>query len=157
VTAPRSVAATPAPNGDLVLSDQTITLGSPNNRRGAVLPGLRLVISRNAAGTEQKFVTDRDDLTAAEVVALYRQRWQIELFFRWLKYQLKSRQPLGESRAAVWLGILIAATVAVLTSLVLADRPRGQSRIEWLRGVAIAFHQAPLRQTTNRAVAPDTS
>src|SRR5215211_6670294 len=68
VTASRPVAADPTAAGDAVLADQTITLGSPNNRRGAVLPGVRLVTSRNAAGVEHRFVTDRHDLTAAEVV-----------------------------------------------------------------------------------------
>jgi Transposase DDE domain len=157
VTADHAVDATPSSVGDVVQSDQTITLGSPNNRRGAVLPGVRLVVSRNAKGEAQRFVTDRFDLTAAEVAALYRQRWQIELFFRWLKYQLKRLQPLGASREAVWLGIVIAATVAVLTSLILADRPRGCSRIEWLRGVAVAFHAAAPTPRRIQRVLPDTS
>jgi hypothetical protein len=158
VTAEHPVDPTASADGDVVLSDQTITLGSPNNRRGAVLPGLRRVVSRNKAGVEQRFVTDRFDLTAAEVVALYRKRWQIELFFRWLKYQLKSLQPLGTSREAVWLGILIAATVAVLTSLVMAERPRGASRIEWLRGVATAVQAVVKPPAPARILAaPNTS
>lgn len=139
VSAAHPVDATPTAAGDLVVSDETITLGSPNNRRGAVLPGMRLVTSRNAAGDTQRFVTDRHDLTAAEVVTLYRQRWQIELFFRWLKHQLKLLHPFGASREAVWLTVLLGAIVAVLASLVDGERPKGDSRIAWLRGVATAL------------------
>jgi hypothetical protein len=138
---------TPTADGDVVLADETITLGSANNRAGAVLPGLRLVTSRNPAGEEQRFVTDRFDLTAAEVVALYRQRWQIELFFRWLKHHLKAHHAFGTSREAVWLTVLITATIAALVILVDADRPRGVSRIAWMRGLGRALlTRPPLRQ-----------
>jgi hypothetical protein len=135
----RGAAFAPTPDGDQVISDQTITLGSPNNRAGAVLPDMRLIVSRNGAGDEQRFVTDRHDLTADEVVALYRKRWQIELFFRWLKHQLKLLHPFGTSREAVWLTVLIAATVVALAGLVDAERPKGDTRIAWLRAVGRAL------------------
>ncbi|MGH2456938.1 MAG: IS4 family transposase [Candidatus Limnocylindria bacterium] len=143
VTAAHPVDPTPTADGDVILGDETITLGSPNNRRGAVLPGMRLVVSRNAAGAEQRFVTDRHDLTAAAVVALYRKRWQIELFFRWLKYQLKALRPFGNSREAVWLTVVVCAIAAVLAMLAEPDRPKGDSRVAWLRGVGAALLHAP--------------
>jgi hypothetical protein len=139
VTATQPVDATPTADGDVVVADETITLGSPNNRKGAVLPQMRLVTSRNAAGIEHRFVTDRHDLTAAAVVALFRKRWQIELFFRWLKYHLKALPPFGTSREAVWLTVLICAIVAVLAMLATSDRPKGESHIAWLRGVGTAL------------------
>jgi hypothetical protein len=139
VTAARDIDPTPTPAGDHVLADETITLGSPNNRAGAVLKQLRLVTSRNAAGHVHRFVTDRFDLTAAEVGALYRQRWQIELFFRWLKHQLKFLHPLGTSRQAVWVTILVAAVAAVLMARVAPHRPPGDSHIQWLRAVSHAL------------------
>lgn len=143
VTAARPVDPAPTADGDVVLRDETITLGSPNNRAGAVLPGMRPVTGRNPAGVEQAFVADRFDLAAAEVLALYRKRWRIELFFRWLKHQLKALHPVGTSREAVWLTVLIAATVAALAGLVEADRPKGDTRIAWLRGVGRALATLP--------------
>ena len=113
------------PDGDVVLADQTITLGSPNNRAGAVLPGMRLITSRNPRGEVQRFVTDRVDLSAADIVALYRKRWQIELFFRWLKHQLALIRPFGTSREAVWLTVLTCAVVALLLALTESARPPG--------------------------------
>ncbi len=140
VVASRPVPAAPTADGDVVLADETIRLGSPNNRNGAVLRGVRLVTSRNPAGAVQRFVTDRFDLEAAEVVALYRKRWQIELFFRWLKHHLQAIHPLGTSRAAVWLTILLCAVAAVVAMLAEADRPGAVTRIAWVRGLAQALH-----------------
>ena len=142
ITAEHPVTATPTAKGDVVVADQEITLGSPHNRTGAVLPKLRLVTSQNAAGVVRRFVTDRWDPTAAEVVTLYRKRWQIELFFRWLKYQLALTHPFGASQEAVWLTVLVCAIVAVLLLLIEAERPPAQSHIEWLRGVAAAVQSA---------------
>lgn len=129
------------PQDDEVLADEVITLGSPNNRRGAVLQEVRLVSSRTSDGRICKVVTDRHDLQAWEVVALYRKRWQIELFFRWLKRQLGVVQPLGYTPQAVWLTVLIASLVAVLWSLVQGWglQPASMTRISWLRAVGVAL------------------
>jgi hypothetical protein len=148
VTAAHPVPPLTTQDGDVVLADQTITLGSPTNRAGAVLPGMRLITSRNPHGRVQQFVTDRFDLPAADIVALYRKRWQIELFFRWLKHQLKLTHPLGHSRAAVWLTVLLCAIVAILLVLLADVRPRGVSRIAFARALA-TFLPLP--------ICPDTS
>lgn len=129
ITAQHRVPIGPTPDGDVLLADATVTLGSANNRRGTVLPGLRVVISRNRHQAVHAFLTDRQDLTATEVVQLYRKRWQIELFFRWLKHQLGVIHPLGQSRAAVWLTLLMAIIVVILLTLLEADRPASVSRV----------------------------
>lgn len=139
ITAQQPVPSGRTPDGDEILADWKIDLGSPNNRRGAVLPGLRLVISRNVHGKVHRFVSDRHDLTATEIVQLYRKRWQIELFFRWLKQQLGLSQPLGDSRAAVWLTILIVMIVALIALLLEHARPPSVSRVAWIQHCAMAF------------------
>lgn len=136
VTARRPVPVKATAAGDVVLSDETITLGSPNNRNGVRLSDVRLITSANATGMVQRFVTDRFDLTAAELVRLYRKRWQIELFFRFLKHQLGLTAVLGRSRQAIWLTILIAVIVAVLLLLLATDRPPAISLVAWLRACA---------------------
>lgn len=143
ITRQRQVPIGPTPDGDTILMDATITLGSAENRRGAVVPGLRLVVSRNARGVVHHFVTDRHDLVATEVVQLYRARWRIELFFRWLKHQLRARTPLGRSREAVWLTILMVLIVAVLTQWLLGTMP-GVSRVAQLREFAMYLLVATL-------------
>lgn len=139
ITAQHRVPIGPTPDGDVLLADATVTLGSPNNRRGTVLPGMRMVINRNPQGAVQRFVTDRHDLTATEVVQLYRKRWQIELFFRWLKHQLGVLHPLGQSRAAVWLTLLMAIIVVLLLTVREAARPASISRMSWAQSTASAL------------------
>ncbi len=127
------------PEGDVVLSDEAITLGSPNNRTGAVLEGMRLVRSQTEKGEIHALITDRHDLTACEVVRLYRKRWQIELFFRWIKRQLKTLHAFGASREAVWLTVLVAAIVAVIAMLAEGRRPKGLTRVSWMRALCVGF------------------
>lgn len=131
--------------GDEIVADQAITLGSPHNRNGAVLAGMRLVTSRNRAGETHRTVTDRFDLRADAVVALYRRRWQIELFFRFLKHQLGVLRPLGYSRQAVELTVLLAVMVALVAVLLAAVRPRHLSDIGWVRLLGRAVEHVILR------------
>ncbi len=72
-------------------------------------------------------------------MTLYRKRWQIELFFRWLKRQLGARQLLGHSSEAIRLTILVAAIVALLASLAHTLRPKGITRVSWLRTLHTAL------------------
>lgn len=119
-----------------LLSDQRVTLGSPNNRAGAVLPGLRLVTARvqplakaarrGAQSVTYQLLTDRWDLSTAEVVQFYLWRWQIELFFRWLKSHVHLPRVLGHSRNAVELTVWLAIIVHLLT--ILAMRSLGFGR-----------------------------
>ena len=113
-----------------VQQDQRLTLGSPNNRAGAVLPNMRLVeawvqptATARRAGKQPilyRLLTDRWDLSAEQVVQTYLWRWQIELFFRWLKSHVRLPKLLGYSRNAVELTIYLALLVHLL-ALLLAD------------------------------------
>lgn len=140
----RRTATAPVPDDrwvsptERILADETVTVGSPNNRRGTVLPGLRLITTETPAGTAT-YLTDRHDLVAVDVVRLYRRRWQIELAFRWIKHQLGGLHPLGTSPQALWLTILLAAIVHLLMQLLRAAKPPGISNLAWLFASAIAF------------------
>lgn len=142
-TATRPVDPAPSPAGDVLLADRTVTLGSPANTKSVVVPGLRVVTYRTAAGEPHGLVTDRHDLTAAEVVALYRRRWAIELFFRWLKRQLKALRPLGRSEEAVTLGLVMAVVAALLVLLLDPERGPGVSRVAFTRGLAVLLVPPP--------------
>ena len=110
-----------------VLGDQRITLGSPANSTGAVLPGLRLVTAevaplpkaarRGAKTVVYRVLTDRWNLSAADVIQLYLWRWQIELFLRWLKSHVHLPRLLGYSPNAVELTVWLAVIVHLLTIL----------------------------------------
>jgi hypothetical protein len=141
VTAERAVPA--AAEAETICADQTVTLGSPHNHASTVVPELRLITSVTAAGDSLTVVTDRFELPAAAVLALYRRRWQIELFFRWLKHHLGLLHPLGASPEAIWLSVLVGACVAVLAALLEPLQPPAVTRIAFLRTLAVLAVRAP--------------
>jgi hypothetical protein len=63
------------------------------------------------------------ELSAADVALLYKQRWQVELFFRWLKCILGCRHWLAESEAGVAIEIYLALIAALLLQLYTGQRP----------------------------------
>ena len=69
-----------------LLHDQNIRLGGKNRKKSFLA---RLITAVNSKGEMLYFLTNRFDLTALEVCEIYRQRWEIEILFRWLKTQLK--------------------------------------------------------------------
>lgn len=86
---------------------------------------VRVVWIRTAQNEELRLVTNvpPDQLSAAEVGLLYRRRWQIECFFRWVKCLLGCRHWLAESQPGVTLQLYLALIAAVLLQLSLGRRP----------------------------------
>jgi hypothetical protein len=64
-----------------------------------------------------------EELSAAEVALLYKQRWQIELFFRWIKCVLGCRHWLAESPAGTSIQLYLALIAALLLQLYCGERP----------------------------------
>ena len=116
VIAERPVAE-PRGDGFTVLEDCEVKLAS---RGDSKLPMRlrRIRIARDAAGKakEQIIVVITNDMTrdAAEIAALYKARWAIELLFRWLKQHLKIRKFLGKNENAIKLQLLAAMIAFVL-------------------------------------------
>lgn len=65
-------------------------------------------------GKQYYFLTNNFDLSAATIAEIYKARWQIELFFKWIKQNLKIKSFLGTSRNAVMTQIWIAICVYLL-------------------------------------------
>ena len=65
-------------------------------------------------GKEYAFLTNRLDLSAPEVAELYRRPWQVELFFKWIKQNLKIKAFYGTSKNAVLSQIWIALIAYLL-------------------------------------------
>ncbi len=116
-----------------VLADELIRLSSAKGQ--AAFPELlRRVHYRDPeTGKEYVFLTNRQDLSALEVAELYRRRWQIELFFKWLKQNLKIKAFYGTSRNAVLIQIW-TALIAYLLLVWLKFKSRvGLSLLEFIR------------------------
>lgn len=105
----------PGPPDSLVLADQTIRLSTAYSR-GRYPEPLRLVHYRDPdTGKEYVFLTNLPELPALAVADLYRQRWQIETFFRWIKQNLKIKTFYGTSEN----GVLIQIWTAMIAYLLL--------------------------------------
>jgi putative transposase len=113
-----------------VLSDVEVTLKHTSNRGGhrndcAATPLRRIEVAREG---EEALVLVTNDLhsSAAMIAALYKERWQIELYFKWIKQNLKIRKFLGESENAVRIQLLTALITYVLLILKRAAEGRRQ-------------------------------
>jgi IS4 transposase len=101
-----------------VRSDQTIILTGPKS--ATLYPIALRRVHYYSVEREQRLVllTNNFSIPALTVAALYRYRWQIELFFKWIKQHLRIKSFFGTSDNSVKTQIWIAVTVYVLVALV---------------------------------------
>lgn len=101
-----------------ILCDQTIVLGTWHSA-GRYPDPLRRIRFRDLASRKGfTFLTNDFDLPAATVTDLYQQRWQVELFFKWIKQHLRIKAFYGTSVNAVRTQIWIAISVYVMVAIV---------------------------------------
>ena len=81
------------------------------------------VVRVEANGDVFLLVTTREDLSAELISLIYRQRWQIELFFKWIKMILNCRHWLAESPAGVEIQIYCVLIASLLLMLWTGQRP----------------------------------
>ena len=86
----------------------------PKSHAHLGLEPVRLVTVRIDSGREITLVSNDLDAPAAEIAALYKQRWQVELFFKRVKQNLKIRHFLGTSENAVRIQIITALIAYLL-------------------------------------------
>lgn len=95
-------------------SDHTIEFTGVTTSKRCPIP-LRLVRYRDAAtGKRYVYLTNNFALAASTIAAIYKSRWQIELFFKWIKQNLKIKTFMGTSKNAVMTQIWIALCVYLL-------------------------------------------
>lgn len=79
------------------------------------------------------FLTNNMSLTAEEIALLYKNRWQVELFFKWIKQHLKIKSFWGNSENAVRIQIYTAIITYCLVAIVGNDLRIGRSTYEILQ------------------------
>lgn len=105
-----------------VRSDQWVQLGS---RKRYQTGRLRLITLRKPSGTVMRLVSNIGlaEMSCRDIQTLYRRRWQIECFFRWIKCLLGCRHWLAESPEGVATQLHLAVIAGLLLQLVLGRRP----------------------------------
>jgi len=97
----------PVVNGSGVISDEIIRLTSPATRK-RYPQTLRLVTIETEQGEQLGFLTNQMTLAASTIAEIYKDRWQIEVFFKLIKQNLRIKSFVGTSANAVWTQIWTA-------------------------------------------------
>jgi hypothetical protein len=97
-----------------LVSDQHIRLTGNKSKRSYPKTLRRVTIYDGLRARELVFISNRLDLPALTIAAIYKQRWQIELFFKWLKQNLCVKHFFGNSENAVKSQIWIAVCVYLM-------------------------------------------
>jgi hypothetical protein len=148
----------PVEEGSSILRDVKVILGKGIKR---MKHELRMIETCDGRGQRVRIITDRFDLTAEEVGDLYRSRWQIEMFFRWVKQNLKLTRFYGEGKNAVinqiWI-CLIAYCLLLLMKLEYAKEKTLTELMDMLKTLlwkpwqklVRAIHRKPSRTSRGR-------
>ena len=118
---------------DNVLKDQTIRFTKNANKEK--YPGVIRRIVYYASELHRSFVyyTNNFYLKAREIALLYKYRWQVELFFKWIKQHLQVKRFWGESENAVRIQIHIAIITYCLIAIIEHDLKIGRPVFEVMR------------------------
>jgi hypothetical protein len=128
-------------------SDQTIVLAGPKTSR--LYPDPLRRISFYDAENDRRFVflTNNFTLPALTIAQLYKCRWQVELFFKWIKQNLHIKSFYGTSDNAVKIQVWIAISVYVLVAIVEKELGLERSLSEILQILSLTlFEKTPIFQ-----------
>lgn len=101
-----------------IICDQTVALVGCYSRRDYPAHLRRIRFKDSESGKTLVFLTNNFALSAETICALYKARWQVELFFKWIKQHLRIKKFYGTSENAVKSQIWIAVSVYVLVAIV---------------------------------------
>ncbi len=129
-------------------SDQTIKLTGPKTSKLYPIPLRRITFRDEEQNRTFVFLTNNFQLDALIICQLYKLRWKIELFFKWIKQHLRIKSFFGTSINAVKTQIWIAISVYVLVAIIKKELKLERSLHEILQILSVAiFEKTPLKQT----------
>lgn len=130
-----------------IICDQTIALTGTISRKDYPVHLRRIRFKDPETGKTLVFLTNNFTVTAATICALYKARWQVELFFKWIKQHLRIKKFYGSSENAVKSQIWIAVSVYVLVAIVKKRLNLDASLYTLLQILSVTlFEKMPLQQ-----------
>ncbi len=141
------VYSAPADRTTGIICDQTIALDGYNTGRSYPEHLRRIRFNDPDTGNTLVFITNNFALPAATICALYKSRWQVELFFKWVKQHLRIKKFYGTSENAVKTQLWIAVSVYVLIAIINKQLKIGGSLYTSLQVLSVTlFEKMPLNQ-----------
>jgi len=130
-----------------IVYDQTIMLNGYYAAKDYPQKMRRIKFYDEQTGKVLIFLTNNFHLAATEIAQLYKHRWKIELFFKWIKQHLKIKSFWGHSENAVKTQVWIAVSVYVLVAIAKKKFMLQQSLYEILQILSISiFERMPINQ-----------
>ncbi len=136
-----------------IRADQTIQLLTHKSKKAYPAPLRRVEFFDEKTQLDLVFLSNRLDLSALTIAAIYKQRWQIELFFKWLKQNLMVKHFFGNSLNAVKSQIWIAVCVYLIALIAHKELGMGISLRNFLHLVEVnMFEKITLKQMVTNAI-----
>jgi len=128
-----------------IICDQTIALDGHYSRHHYPERLRRVRFRDPETGKALVFLTNHFDLPALTIAALYKNRWQVELFFKWIKQHLRIKRFYGTSENAVKTQIWIAVSVYVLVAIIKKRLGLGASLYTLMQVISVTiFEKMPI-------------
>ena len=139
-----------------LICDQTILLTGFYSRKGFEAPLRRIRFKDPETNKTLIFLTNNFALPALTISELYRCRWQVELFFKWIKQHLRIKAFFGTSENAVKSQLWIAVSVYILVAIIKKRLKLAASLHEILQILSLTmFERIPLDQLLAQIVIDD--
>ncbi len=130
-----------------IICDQTIALTGTTSHKDYPEHLRRIRFKDPETGKTLVFLTNNFALPATTICALYKARWQVELFFKWIKQHLRIKKFYGNTENAVKSQIWIAVSVYVLVAIVKKRLNLDASLYTLLQILSVTlFEKMPLQQ-----------
>ena len=139
-----------------VLCDQIGVLEVFYSKQGYPTP-LRRIVVKDEAGERITFLTNNTRLSPTTLAELYRRRWQVELFFKWIKQHLRVKAFFGTNENAVKTQIWVAVATYVLIAIIKKRAVLPHSLYQILQILSVTmFETTPINQLLARTLEPNS-
>ena len=134
-------------NEEGIMADQMVVLTGYKSSKLYPKP-LRMVRYYDAETDEELiFISNNVDISALDIANIYRNRWQIEMFFKWIKQNLTVKRMWGYSENAVRIHLWVAIISYLLMAKIKANLQTPYSITEVFRILGVsAFAKTPIRE-----------
>jgi hypothetical protein len=138
-------------------SDQSVRFKSFYPRKGYPELMRRVRYHDDESSTTYDFLTNNFELEAIKITQLYKERWKVELFFKWIKQNLRIKKFYGNSKNAVCCQVWIAICAYLLIAIVKKKLGLKQSLYTLLQIFSLSlFEKTPIKQLiTNKECSND--